>query len=275
MKLHHQLYTVVLLGTLALGACAENVPTGPAPGELSLSAGKAKASVCHVTGNGSINLISVATAAVPAHLGHGDALVGAALPGNTGVVGPDCAPVRYVLVTGDTYDTPINGVATAAGFVDECPQGYVGVGLTGVAGSWFGGADHWAVALHCRELLAAGSLGASVTLSPHGSGANAVPVTSYDASCASGQILAGLSGRWSPFGVSSITGGCATAARIASASAGYDSTIGPFDGTGGGSQTAFAEACAPGYAVTGIIGRYGAILDAIGFRCTKLEQQAV
>jgi hypothetical protein len=275
MKFRDQLYTVVLLGSLALAACAENGPTSPAPGGVAFSAGKSKASVCHVTGDGSINLISVASSAVPAHQAHGDLVVGAPLPGNTGVIGQDCTPVRFVLLAGTTYDTPIHGVATAASFEDECPAGYVGVGLTGVAGSWFGGATHWSVALQCRELLADGTLGALVTLSPHGSGANAVPVTSYGASCPSGQVLAGLSGRWSPFGVSSITGGCSTVTRIASGSTGYDSTIGPFDGTGGGSQTAFAEACAPGYAVTGIIGRYGAILDAIGFRCTKVVQQAV
>jgi hypothetical protein len=52
-----------------------------------------KAALCHATANGYIE-IEVARKAVPAHQAHGDAAVGAEVPGQAGMVfNPDCLPV--------------------------------------------------------------------------------------------------------------------------------------------------------------------------------------
>ena len=51
-----------------------------------------KVEICHATGNGSYHAINVSENAVPAHLNHGDSLVGDPVPGMTGYVfGEDCS----------------------------------------------------------------------------------------------------------------------------------------------------------------------------------------
>jgi hypothetical protein len=278
MKLRIQSLAVVLLGTLALAACADNGPTSPATRGPDL-AKSSKVDVCHRTGGHGYNLINVAAAAVPAHLGHGDLLVGP-LPDHSGFVGSDCTVLAIALVPGTTLDTDLaNPTANAAPFTDACPTGSVAVGLTGNAGEWFGWASHWNVALICRELLADGTLGATTVLTPHGGGdGNTNSTLTYSVSCPSGQVLVGGTGTWG-IGLSSFVGNCATVARVTAGTGGYDSTIGPLNGSGAGlpggdRPTDFSAVCPAGYAATGLIGKEGVILDSVGFQCTKVVVQA-
>lgn len=67
-----------------------------------------KVDVCHITGNGSFQLINVSENAVRAHVDHGDGLIGDPVPGMAGYAfGEDCVPVRTALVT--AYSTNAAG----------------------------------------------------------------------------------------------------------------------------------------------------------------------
>jgi hypothetical protein len=58
-----------------------------------LAQGRAKVNVCHANGAGSFNLINVSESALPAHLAHGDAVPGDAVPGMAGYdFSSDCTP---------------------------------------------------------------------------------------------------------------------------------------------------------------------------------------
>jgi len=58
-----------------------------------LAEGKAKVNVCHANEAGSFNLINVSESALPAHLAHGDAAPGDAVPGMIGYdFSSDCTP---------------------------------------------------------------------------------------------------------------------------------------------------------------------------------------
>jgi hypothetical protein len=65
-----------------------------------LAQGKAKVNVCHANEAGSFNLINVSESALPAHLAHGDAAPGDAVPGMIGYdFSSDCTPTLVVNVT--------------------------------------------------------------------------------------------------------------------------------------------------------------------------------
>jgi hypothetical protein len=97
---------VILLPALALAiaACADvenpatpaRLASGSASEERSASTGKqnAKVDLCHKTGgDGAFTLITIAAAAVDAHLAHGDGRIGGAVPGRPGLVfAADCRP---------------------------------------------------------------------------------------------------------------------------------------------------------------------------------------
>lgn len=78
--------------------------TSPAMSSASTSASGAasiasrtsdKVSLCHATGQGAYQLLSVAAPAESAHLGHGDGQIGDPYPGQRGYIfGPTCEPVR-------------------------------------------------------------------------------------------------------------------------------------------------------------------------------------
>ena len=82
---------------LALAACADVTPVAPrlvATGAADEDKGQAKIDVCHLSEETtSYILISIATAALPAHLAHGDGQPGQPVPGQPGTLfGPDCVP---------------------------------------------------------------------------------------------------------------------------------------------------------------------------------------
>lgn len=71
-----------------------------------------KTTVCHADGKGRVKALSVADAAVGAHVGHGDALIGDPVEGMAGFVwGPGCVP--------ELVDSDGDGVGDAD---DNCPD---------------------------------------------------------------------------------------------------------------------------------------------------------
>lgn len=70
---------LALLGIVGLLAALWLAPTA-------LAAPAEKVDVCHIEGNGSYHLINISENALPAHLGHGDALPGDPVPGEPGMV---------------------------------------------------------------------------------------------------------------------------------------------------------------------------------------------
>ncbi len=82
-----------------------------------------KVNVCHRTGNGSFILINVSSAALPAHLSHGDAAPGGAVPGQIGMeLAADCS-VLAVPQTEPVQTSPVLPIGVAgkhANKVDVC-----------------------------------------------------------------------------------------------------------------------------------------------------------
>lgn len=74
------LVSILLLALVTACTSDPIVPEAP-PG---ISPGQVKVSVCHVKGTGAFHLISIADPALPAHIGHGDAVPGDPVPGNPG-----------------------------------------------------------------------------------------------------------------------------------------------------------------------------------------------
>jgi hypothetical protein len=234
-----------------------------------------KVTICHSTETGAYVQLTVAAPSLPAHQAHGDGLPGDALPGHVARFGADCSVIVIVVDPATTFNTPIHGGNGGATFGDNCPAGYVGVGLGGTRSEWFGWATMWNFRMHCRELRGDGTLGASASTPPRANGDFAIFNIPFSGTCTSDQILVSGNGRHSNL-ISRIAGGCASISRLIAAPGGEDSAIGPFAGFGVlGANTAFNEACNPGYAVTGVIGRRGNVLDAVGFRCTQVIEQVV
>jgi hypothetical protein len=65
-----------------------------------------KVTICHRTGNGDSHPITIAQAAVAAHLAHGDVMPG------TGGLGENCEPTGTPQATGTPTDTPVGPTAT-------------------------------------------------------------------------------------------------------------------------------------------------------------------
>ena len=272
---HHTRRSLPLfLAFLALGACSDIDPTSPdlAPSDLE-AAKQAKVGVCHYSADdgGSFHLISIAAPAVAAHMAHGDGLPGSPQPGNAGWFTDDCGTLAVMLIPSTTIEYGTFGGGGGAVFAaDECPAGSVGTGFSGNAESYFGWAALWNLSLTCRELNGDGTLGAVTNLPSHASnyGNMAGP---FAGECAGGQVLTGADG-WIAFNVNSLAGLCSTVQRVLDAGPwGFDTYVGPFSSPYSGFFGFGANYCPTGYVITGMHGREGDIIDAIGFRCTQVQ----
>lgn len=233
-----------------------------------------KVDVCHVDGGGRYRVINIAAPAVPGHLGHGDGLPGEAFADHSGFLTDDCALGRIVLDPTTTYDTPQHGGGGGGAFADDCAAGHAATGISGVRASWFGWAAIWDYRLECRELRGDGTLGASSTTPGRGNGAFTALNSPFTGICASDALLVAGSGVHSDV-MSSVGGGCGSVAHLLAMTGGEESSIGPFSGTGVTFNIAFNEQCDPGFAITGVTGRSGNVLDRVGFRCTQVAEEIV
>lgn len=176
---------------------------------------------------------------------------------------------HYSLFSDATYSTPTGGGGGGGPYTLNCPAGSVGVGLAGTAGSYYGWQSIFRAQLQCAALLADGSLGGLSTTSMVGAFAGAP----FTGTCTNGQVLVGGSGLTAgiqPPLVASLTGSCASVATVALGGT-AESSIGPWSGSGSTAYSApFNVPCIAGYAVTGIKGGAGDILDRIGFVCTRV-----
>ena len=105
-------FCIVLLPLLLVLGCTEPIPTAVTLEETVVAGkkGQNKVDVCHVTGNGSSILITIAEAALPAHLNHGDGQPGDPVPGMEGFVFDEsCDPVIAVPTDGLVAYYPFNG----------------------------------------------------------------------------------------------------------------------------------------------------------------------
>jgi hypothetical protein len=269
------------LALLALAGCdrADLVQPeidAPAPGSIAFTrgGGQAKVVVCHYHRQAvTYQKISVAAPALPAHTAHGDLEPGDALPNHAGWLDADCKPTSIVLDLPNTYDTRVEGGGGGATFRESCPAGSVAVGVGGSAGGYFGWAALAGVYLHCRQLRPDGSLATASTTGAVASGRffSGAP---FSGSCTDGALVAVDGRHGGPGGfVSRLGGGCATVTGILEGS-GTGSTIGPWAGSGAlGFNSFFLIACEPGEVITGMIGRAGDVLDAVGYTCTPLIRQ--
>lgn len=104
---------------VALSACAEGPVAPPASSSGLDPAGvlfakAAQVSVCHRTGDGSYQLLTINGNALAAHQAHGDALPGAAVPDGSGATfDEDCTP-RAVDVTGTYVLVSVGGQSLPA-----------------------------------------------------------------------------------------------------------------------------------------------------------------
>ena len=182
--------------------------------------------------------------------------------------------VAYSLVPASTFDTPAFGGTGGSAYALICPAGYVGVGIDGTQTSWFGWSTLWGVSISCRQLLPDGNLGASTVVGAAGGGGGATSNVPFSGTCTGGQLLVQISGyttTGNAYEVNTLAAECATVTRVADVLGGSDSSLGPWSGFGAApGPIPFNQACGPGYAVTGLVGRQGNILDSIGLRCTQL-----
>jgi hypothetical protein len=182
----------------------------------------------------------------------------------------------YSLLSQTTYNTPNAGGTGGSEYTIPCNAGSVAVGMTGVTGGFY---NYWAtlinVSLICAPLLENGLLGTAYQAvgqaGTDGSPFNAQNTTPFTGTCSAGRVLTGGAGTigGSPLEVSDLSGSCATLATVISHGS-SDEVIGPWHGTGVGERTPFDLPCNAGYVVTGLHGRSGWIVDAIGFQCTQL-----
>lgn len=107
----------VLLVTTAACGHGQNSPTAPgspssaatASTDVRTPGAPGKVDVCHRAGDAYVS-ISVAQPAVPAHLAHGDGLVGQAVPGTGSLFGPGCVISAAPPVTITFGALTVNGV---------------------------------------------------------------------------------------------------------------------------------------------------------------------
>jgi hypothetical protein len=197
----------------------------------------------------------------------------ALLPGVVALSEGSLTGVRLDAAT--TYYTEMYGLGVTE-FTAACPAGYVAVGMAGTTGNWFGFAVLTQVRLNCRELLDDGSFGASFITSAHPASPNVnmTVLVPFDESCAGGALVV-VPGVVSTQ-VVQIGGICAGVTQILAAGPITSTKIGPWRdalGSSGTNPVAFLAGCRQGYAVTGLIGRAGAVLDAVGAICTAVVQQ--
>ncbi len=176
----------------------------------------------------------------------------------------------YFLNTQGTYSTALGGGTSGVAYTIPCPAGSVAIGMSGAAGSYYGWASILNVRLECAQLLANGSLGTTSTTSQAGQVTGGTPFTGI---CSNGGLLVGGAGQTTGISpaltVAELSGSCANLATVVSLGA-SQSSIGPWTGSGVNNAGPFTLACQPGYAVTGLQGRSGDILDAVGFQCTPI-----
>lgn len=180
------------------------------------------------------------------------------------------AVTTFGLNTGATFASSYFGGNGGGTFTASCPAGYVGVGLSGTVGAYLGAAI-WNLGIECRQLLPDGSLGASVKVGSAGSGDYTGLPTAFVGTCSSGQLLSGVNGAIGGY-MGSVGGECATLSRLANATGGSDSAIGPWSGVGTLSGP-WAQSCPAGYAVTALTGRAGWVVDGLAFQCTQVTEQ--
>ncbi|TVP42872.1 MAG: hypothetical protein EA350_14715 [Gemmatimonadales bacterium] len=171
-----------------------------------------------------------------------------------------------------TVDTDIYGPGVTP-FEAPCPAGYVATGMAGTTARWFGLAIIAEARLHCRQLLGDGSLGTSAvtTAHPGGTTSELSVLQPFNASCSVSSALVAVGGQVSTQ-VGEIGGTCDKVSGIVEGTPSLE-TLGPWRDAGGSlgtSPVAFIAACAPGSVVTGLIGRSGSVLDAVGARCTAI-----
>ncbi|MDP2959506.1 MAG: hypothetical protein Q8N53_24010 [Longimicrobiales bacterium] len=182
------------------------------------------------------------------------------------------AATVFALNPDATFASGIFGGGGGGPFIAACPAGYVGVGMSGTTGGWGYSAEGiWDFGIECRAFLADGTLGASVKVGSAGSGTSGFSLSPFVGICTSGQLLTAVNGRWA-YVTNEIGAGCATVSRVAGALGGTDSAIGPWAHIGG-LGTSWTAACPAGYAVTGLTGRSGWVVDAVGFQCTQVIEQ--
>jgi hypothetical protein len=181
---------------------------------------------------------------------------------------------NYSLFSDATYSTPTGGGTGGSAYSVNCPVGSVGVGFSGTSGGYYGSASIFQVQLRCAQLRPDGSLGEASTTSPAGLGQGQLSgATPFDGTCSNGVLVGGsgvAAGSNLPI-VISLTGSCAGIATVAAAG-NPESSIGPWAAGSGViiNSTPFALPCRSGYAVTGLQGSAGQVLDNIGFLCTRV-----
>jgi hypothetical protein len=269
---------------LAVAGCQDS----PAPFDVdgpSYSSGQTKSAVCHYSADtGTFHKITIADPGLPAHIEHGDFMPGEPFPDGSGYLNDDCVPMRYVLGSPPNNTGVYGGPTGTAGTV-SCPAGAVAIAIEGFSGyyDWHDAWKYWIgqVRLSCATLRGDGGLGASSFTSYFGDGAGfTTGTTPLGVTCLPGRMLVGGPGEYATY-VSRIGANCASLLRIADSVGGHDISFGPF-GTAIVADPArsrdnvgipFTAACDPGYVATGITGRYGALVDAVGFVCTPLLRQ--
>ena len=125
--------TVALGLTIVLCACGEGSVTQPVEAAnghvLSVNeianAAEKSVTVCHVDmGKNGYKLTRVGASSVASHMAHGDIIPG-------GPLGNDCTISSYFLDTRATTESQLHGGQGGFEFVDPCPAGAVGVGVSG------------------------------------------------------------------------------------------------------------------------------------------------
>lgn len=109
--------SLVLFVALSLAACDSTAPdSATAPSALAA----AKTEVCHATGSETnpYRLITVADAAYPAHVAHGDAIPGAAVPGQDGFAFDDACQ-SVAVASCPCFSSEDLAALTFVGFSDE------------------------------------------------------------------------------------------------------------------------------------------------------------
>jgi hypothetical protein len=195
------------------------------------------------------------------------------------VVNAAPSSATYSLNPATTYNTANAGGGGGGEYTIPCSTGDVGVGMIGTVGTFGDNVPNVNTAgIICAPLLANGSLGTPYQTGYAGSNNywlwGGFPGTPFTGNmCGGGSVLIGGEGTTYGAYVSGLSGSCASLSTVALNGA-RESVIGPWNGTGAAVTTPWARPCNPGEVVTGLHGRSGWIVDAIGFQCTQLVSPA-